>query len=699
MDRISEAILKHRRAVVAVFLVLAVIGGLMILGVKVNYDMTDYLPPSAQSTKAVEIMEEEFSSAMPNASVMVADVGITEALEYKDKLKAIDGITDVMWLDDAIDIKQPLETQDKATVETYYKNTNALFSVTVADSKEAETVEAIRNLVGEEGAVTGEATDTAFMQSATNTEVFSAVLILVPLIILILVLSTRSWIEPILFLAAIGVSVLINMGTNLIYGEVAYITFSVSPILQLAVSLDYAIFLLHSFGDFRQQTDDPFEAMKRAMKRSVKAVAASACTTLFGFLALTFMEFGIGADLGISLAKGIVLSFLSCMIFLPALTMCCYKLIDRTQHRALMPGFKNVWRVLAKIAVPVSILVVALTVPAYMGQGNVVFSYNSGDTSEEGRFARDNRVIKEEFGQSTVMAVLVPVGDVVKEAELSTDLKKVDHVTGVISFADTVGRGIPADFLDDAVTEQFYSENYARIVVYTNTPAEGEVAFATVEALQSTVANYYDEYYTAGQSANLYDMSNVVSVDNVRVNLIAVISIFIVLLISFRSATLPFLLLFTIEVGIWINLAIPYFTDTSMNFLGYLVINTVQLGATVDYAILLTSYYIENRQKMGQKKALHTSLGETFKSILVSASTLSIAGFTLAATSSNPAVSEIGLLLGRGTILSMVMVVCLLPILLTLFDKAITKTTYKAQFFDEKHSAKISKKESLHEAI
>ena len=698
MDKISEVMLKHRRTVVAVFLLLAVIGGLMVLGVKVNYDMTDYLPPSAQSTKAVKIMEEEFASAMPNANVMVSKVGITEALEYKEQLKEIDGVTDVMWLDDAIDMKQPLETQDLAIVETYYKNKNALFSVTIEDSKEAETVVAIRELIGEEGAVSGDASDTAFMQNATNTEVFSAVLILVPLIILILVLSTRSWLEPVLFLAAIGVSVLINMGTNLIYGEVAYITFSVSPILQLAVSLDYAIFLLHSFGDFRQQTNDPFEAMKCAMKRSVKAVAASACTTLFGFLALTFMEFGIGADLGISLAKGIMLSFLSCMIFLPALTMCCYKLIDKTQHRAFMPSFKNVWRVLAKIALSVSIVVIAVMVPAYMGQGNAVFSYNSADTSEEGRFARDDRVIKDEFGRSTVMAVLVPVGDIVKETKLSADLKKVDHVTSVVSFADTVGRGIPTDFLDDAITEQFYSENYARIVVYTNTSTEGSVAFATVQELQSTVNNYYDEYYTAGQAANLYDMSNVVSVDNVRVNLIAILAIFLVLLVSFRSATLPFLLLLTIEVGIWINLAIPYFTDTSMNFLGYLVINTVQLGATVDYAILLTSYYVENRQKMGQKKALHVSLGETFKSILVSASTLSIAGFTLAATSSNPAVSEIGLLLGRGTILSMVMVVCLLPILLTIFDKVIAKTTYKARFFDEKRSTKRCEKESLHEA-
>lgn len=697
MDVINEAILKHRRAVVGVFLVVAALCAVMIFGVKVNFNMVDYLPESAQSTKAVQIMEDEFTTSMPNASVMVKDVQLTEALAYKEKLKELDGVTEVLWLDDALDIKQPLAVLDSETVETYYKNQNALFSVTVEETKEVETVTEIRALIGDDNAVSGDAVDTAAMQGALDNEVGSAVFILVPLIILVLVLSTRSWIEPVLFLGAIGVSVLMNMGTNLIFGEVSFVTFSITPILQLAVSLDYAIFLLHSFGDFRAETNDPFEAMKRAMKRSVRTVAASACTTLFGFLALTFMEFGIGADLGLSLAKGIILSFLSCMIFLPALTICCYKLIDKTQHRAFMPSFKNVWRVLSKIAIPVTVVVILLAVPSYMAQGENTFSYQNTDKSPTSRNARDTQMISDEFGQSTIVAALVPVGDIVKEAELSDALAQLDHVTGVMSFANAVGTGIPVDFLDDAITAQFYSENYARIVVYTNTPTEGDVAFATVEDIHQTIGEYYDEFYTAGQSANLYDMSNVVSADNIRVNLIAIVSIFLVLLLTFRSATLPFILLFTIEVGIWINLSIPYFTSSNINFLGYLVISTVQLGATVDYAILLTSYYIENRKRMTQKVAIKTSLGEAFKSILVSATTLSVAGFTLAATSSNPAVAEIGNLLGRGTIMSMVMVVCLLPILLTIFDALIGKTTYKAQFFRAPRRAIQNSKESQHE--
>ncbi len=682
MRKINQGIIHHRRLVVGIVVAITLVCAVLLFGVRVNYNMVDYLPPSARSTQAVEIMNEEFTQAVPNASVMVEDVDIPTALEYKAQLAALPGVQEVLWLDDMVDVKTPLSMYDTDTVEGFYKDGDALYSVVVEKGAEGEAITAIRELIGEDGAVSGDAADLYAMQSATGKEAGSAMLILLPVILLILMLSTSSWIEPLLFLAAIGVSILINMGTNILLGQVSFVTYSVSPILQLAVSLDYAIFLLHSFADFRQETDDVQEAMAKAMKRSLPAVAASAMTTLFGFLALAFMQFQIGADLGLNLVKGIVFSFLSCMVFLPALTLCCYKIIDKTRHRPLMPSFKKVGRVLTKIGIPVTILVLILAIPAFLGQGRTAFTYGNGDASQTGRAAEDTAAIQEQFGQSTVMAILVPRGDIVKEYELSEDLKNIPHITGVMSFAETVGTGIPADFLDSDITNQFYSEEYARIIAYTDTGNEGDVAFETVEAVQDTAAKYYgDDYYTAGQSANLYDMKNVVAVDNTRVNIIAVVAIFLVLLITFKSFSLPFILLFTIEAGIWINLSIPYFTGAPINFLGYLVVNTVQLGATVDYAILLTSYYMENRRRMNQKAAIRTSLGETFKSILVSASTLAICGFVLSATSTNPSVSVIGLLLGRGTILSFLMVVCMLPLLLTVFDRFIRITTWKAGFY------------------
>lgn len=682
MNRYANFVIKHRKIITAVFVLAALTGFLLSLGVRVNYNLVDYLPPSAPSTKALDIINEEFDESIPNASVMVRDVSLPEALEYKERISSIDGVSGVIWLDDVTDVTLPLQTQDTSSVEEFYKNGNALFSITIEPGIETKVINAIREVIGEGNAITGEAPDKSYMESAAENEVLSAVAILLPIILIILILSTTSWLEPLLFLIAIGVSILINMGTNLFFEEISFVTNSVSPILQLAVSLDYAIFLLHSFADYRKECDDVEEAMRLAIKKSVSAVAASATTTLFGFIALVFMEMGIGADLGINLAKGILFSFVSCMVFLPALTICVVKLLDKSRHRELLPSFSNANRFFSKIAFPALALVLLLVVPGYLGQAATEFTYGMTDENPDSRNWQENHAVWDEFGQSNVMAVLVPKGDIVKEYELGQDLLDIDHVDSVVSYATAIGTGIPADFLDPGITDQFYSENYARLIVYTDTDSEGDVAFSTVEAVHDKVRQYYGEsFHSIGQSVNLYDMKNVVSKDNVLVNLIAIIAIFAVLLINFRSATLPFLLLFTIEVGIWINLAIPYFTGGTINFLGYLVINTVQLGATVDYAILLTTYYLDNRKWMDQKQAIHKSIGQTFKPILVSGTVLSIAGFTLSMTSSNPVVAGLGLLLGRGTIFSVVMVLCLLPVLLRIFDKAIGATTYKANFF------------------
>ena len=279
------------------------------------------------------------------------------------------------------------------------------------------------------------------------------------------------------------------------------------------------------------------------------------------------------------------------------------------------------------------------------------------------------------------MVVLVPRGDIAREGMLSADLLALPHVTSVLSYAQTVGSEIPLEFLDSSITNQFYSENYARLIVYTDTLQEGDDAFAVVEAINAAAGKYYTgAAYSAGQSANLLDIKTVVRKDNVSTNIIAIVAIFLVLLITFRSAVLPVLLLFTIEAAIWINLSIPYFTGTSINYVGYLVLNTVQLGATVDYAILLTVTYMHNRRTMLKKEAVHKALGNSFRSIIVSAATMAMAGFTLAGTSTNPLIADIGRLLGRGTLLSMTMVLVFLPAMLTFLDKAIERTTYKAGF-------------------
>ncbi|WP_087973245.1 efflux RND transporter permease subunit [Oceanobacillus rekensis] len=647
--------------------------------------MVDYLPEDAPSMEAMDRMEDEFDGAIENTRVMLQDVSIQEALSYKEALKNIDGVSNVTWLDDVIDIKTPIEMADHETVESYYKGQKALLSFHIEEGMEVETTDAIYKLIGDENAISGEALDTATSQKMTGTESMHAALLLIPIIIIILVLSTRSWVEPLFFLTAIGVSVLINLGTNIFVGEISFVTQSVAPILQLAVALDYAIFLLHSFSDYRKKVADPEEAMRLAMKQSFPAIAASASTTFFGFMALSLMDFEIGADLGVNLVKGILLSFISVMVFLPALTLTFYKWIDKTQHKQLLPNIRKIGGSVVKLRIPVLLLVVVLIVPAYLGQSQTNFIYGIGEQPETTRAGSDIVKIEEVFGKYTPMVILVPNGDVAREEELVQDLQNIDHIQSIVSYVNTVGTAIPPEYLDESLTEQFYSENYSRIILNARTDTEGDKAFALIETVKATAADYYDDdYHLLGESVTLYDIKNVVQKDNTLVNLLTIISIAVVLLITFRSISIPIALLLTIQSAVWINLSIPYFTNSPLVYVGYLIISTVQLAATVDYAILLTEAYLKNRKEMTALDAIKKTIDEKLFSIAISASILSSVGFILWFTSSNPVVSSIGLLLGRGTLLAFVMVILFLPALLLVFDKVIKKTTWKANFYKEK---------------
>ncbi|WP_078577676.1 efflux RND transporter permease subunit [Salipaludibacillus agaradhaerens] len=666
-------------------MILAIAGSGLQFFVSVNYNMVEYLPDDASSTKALDIMEEEFEASVPNTRVMVKDVSLQEALVYKEQLESIEGVSDVTWLDDVMDLKIPLEMADDDTVESYYKDRHALYSFTVSSGDEVEVTEAIYEVIGEDNALTGEALDTAISQKMAGTETMYAAALLIPIIIIILILSTTSWMEPVFFLVAIGVSILINLGTNIFIGEVSFVTQSVSPILQLAVSLDYAIFLLHSFSDSRKESDSPEEAMHLAMKRSFPAITASAATTFFGFMALTFMNFEIGSDLGLNLVKGILFSFISVMVFLPALTLYFYKWIDKTQHKQFIPAFKGIGKGVVKMRY-VSLFIVAIVmVPSFLAQSHTTFTYGLGEQPETTRAGSDFIAVEDTFGELTPIVLLVPKGDTAREAELGTDLEQLPNVTSVISYATAISPVIPADYLEESLTEQFLSENYSRIVINTDLAAEGERPFALVEKVEEVARSYYaEDAHLLGESVTLYDMKTIVTKDNTLVNVLTVVTIAIVLIITFRSLSFPVVLLLTIQVAVWLNLSIPYFTNTPLDFVGYLIVSTVQLAATVDYAILFTEHYKEKRKEMSAFKAIKHTLDEKTFSIAVSASILSSVGFILWLTSSNQIVSSIGLLLGRGALLAFLMVLFFLPATLVIFDKLIEKTTWKANYFKEK---------------
>lgn len=676
MNKVLDLIVKHKGKVIIFFFALAIISGVISTKTSVNYNMVDYLPKDAQSTVAISIMNEEFNVDTPNARVMLKSVSVEEALNYKNKIALVEGVLSINWLDDMIGkdvlLNTPLSYIEADILKGYYKDNNALLNVSIENGEEIRVVDEIRLIIGEDNALAGDAVNAAETQSMAMSEVLKSMAILIPIILLILIISTTSWLEPLLFLATIGVAVVINMGLSALFGEVSFVTQTVSPILQLAVSLDYAIFLMHSFQVYKKK-NEPDLAMKLAIKKSLPAVLASALTTVIGFSALIFMRFGIGSDLGLHLAKGVLLSFLSVMIFLPALTLVTHKLIEKTTHKNFMPSFKKISKGLMKIKIPFLILALIIVIPSFIAQLNTSFMYGMSGIAGDSRAGVDAIKIEKVFGKENILALLVPRENLETEVKLSEDLSKIPNVINVVSFVKTVGIETPIEFVPKEITEQFYSNKYARIIIYMNVPEEGEKTFETVKLVLDTSAKHYDEYYLTGQSITLFDMKNIVEVDTRIVNLIAIIGIFIVILLAFKSVFIPIFLVFSIETAIWINLSFAFFTGSSLSFIGYLIISTVQLGATVDYAILLTSHYLTERKELPKNDAMLKTLTKNLPAILVSASILATSGFILAAASTNPIIEELGVLLGRGTILSFVMVVLVLPALLLIFDKVVRK--------------------------
>ena len=395
LKRFYTAIVHRRRAVLAAFVLAAVLSVFASRAVQVDYDINDYLPPDSPSTLALEQMNSAFTGGIPNMRVMVRDVTVPEALDYKEKLAAIDGVEAVTWLDDSLDVTVPLQMQDTATVETYYKDNCALFTVTVEDAKRLEAVAAIQDLIGEDNALAGTAVSTAVATNSTVTEVAKIAAIAVVYVLFILILTTDSWVEPLLVLAGLGAAILINNGTNLMFGTISFVTNAAGSILQLAVSLDYSVFLIHRFAECRAARPDASaeDCMVEALCKSTGSILSSGLTTVIGFLALVLMQFQIGPDLGLALAKGVVLSLVTVFTFMPALTLVCYPWMDKTHHKPLLPGFDKFGRFVSRIMLPAALALAVIMVPSYLASNNNEYYYGAARHRRHRRDIRQERYL------------------------------------------------------------------------------------------------------------------------------------------------------------------------------------------------------------------------------------------------------------------------------------------------------------------
>lgn len=682
MRKFYRTIVNNPKKILVIFVLMAVIGAILQGAISVNYNMNDYLPEDTASTVALEVMEAEFEGGIPNARVMVKNVSVPEALDYKEKIQNCEGVTAVTWLDDVENILQPIETMDVDTVETYYKNQAALFTVTIEDDKQVEAVAAIRNLVGTENALTGDAVSSADASTGTVNEVSKISVIGILFAFFVLIITTTSWVEPLLVMTGLGVAVMINSGSNLIFGEISFVTNAAGMILQMAVSLDYSVFLIHRFEECRREISDPKEAMVEALCRSTSSILSSGLTTVIGFLALIFMQLKLGLDLGRALAKGVAISLITVFCFMPVLILFTYRWMEKTQHRSFLPSFKGFGKVIFRVMVPMVCVFLLVIAPSYLASNENSFYYGASKIyGAETQVGRDTETIENLYGKNDTYVAMVPRGDLATEQKLSEALHEIPQVKSILSYVDTVGAEIPMEYLDEEILSQLISENYSRFVITVEADYEGERTFDLVETVRSTLNTYYpDTYYLAGTAVSTYDLMDTITVDNVKVNLIAIGAVLLVLLLTMKSISLPIILVLAIETAVWINLALPYFVGNVVFYISYLIISSIQLGATVDYAILLTERYCEERKSLSKKQAVIETVSAVTPSILTSGTVLAVVGFLMGIISSHGILAQLGMFLGIGSLLSMSVVLFVLPGMLYLLDGLIQRTTMKLHF-------------------
>lgn len=686
-DKIFRGTLNHRRVVIVIAALLFIVSVLCIPSVKINYQFSDYLPESSESTVSLRVMEEVFNSPTPNSNIMVEGLSLTQANKLATHMETIEGVEEVMWLGTTCDISQPLETYDPDVVSAYKKGDSYLYQVALDTSVATQSMDLIREAANEVGAtdvsMSGEAINSAVAQGSSDFEIQLILVMAVIVILGLLLITSEAWFEPVLFLSVIGISIVYNLGTNIIFGEISFITQMCAAVLQLAVSMDYGIVMLHAFRGFKAQGLTSYDAAVAAMHKAAAVIASSAATTFFGFLSLCVMAFLIGADMGVVLAKGIVFSFLCVLFLLPILVLSSEKLLKKTAHKKFLPSFDKfaVWCM--RIAVPFAVIIALITVPAYLGQKQPNFVYGASGFVEPGtELYEETNAINDTFGAQEQWVMLVPEGDWGRELQMVKRIEDLEGVSTVTSYVTAVSANIPTDMVPSEDLSQLVSGGYSRIVVSTSVEGESEEAFSLVQTLRDIGDEFYpEENYLVGSAVTSYDMSLIVNDDSLRIFIASVVAIGLVLLLMFRSLSIPLMLLLTIEISIWINLAIPYFTGESIQYIGYLIISAIMLGATVDYTIILSRAYLDRRVEMEKRPAMLSAISYSAITILTSATILTVCGAFIGIISSNGVIAGLGTLIGRGAFIAALNTFLLLPILFMVLDKVVEKTTWKARFY------------------
>lgn len=548
-----------------------------------------------------------------------------------------------------------------------------------------KAIQEIDDLIGKHGSLVGMSPTNKFIEENVKKEMQQVMGIVVVLIFIILLFATTSWFEPVLFLTVIGCAIVLNKGTNIFLGEISYITNNISDILQLATSMDYSVFLLHAYERQRETGLNEVDSLKKGLMSTITTILASSLTTFFGFIVLVFMRFSIGWDMGIAMAKGIICSLLMVIFLMPSLLLSWSGRIDRMKHKPFLPKFDRFSVIVNKVSPVALAITLLIAAPIYIAQGMNKFMYGPDATGAgPGTSMYENSTeIDEKFGRSNLLVAIFPDSDRLKEKELCDKLEDLPYVKNVTGMQAYLPEGLPESFLPASVTELFHKDGYTRLLIYIRTKPESTTAFKYSDEVSKIINDYYPgAAYITGNTPTTQDMETVLIPDYKLVNSLAMACIFVVVAISFKSVIMPLIAMIPIMMAIYVNMSFPYFAGKELIFIAYAVVSCVQLGSTIDYAISSTENYLQVRSyESNKRKASIKATQLSLPSILTSGVILIACGYAISGMSSIPAISQVGHLVGRGAIFSVIFVTLLMPCLLQIADRFITvpATTRRAQ--------------------
>lgn len=682
MQKFGRGVVKLRVPILIVSVLLLIPSIFGFVSTRINYDILSYLPSDIETMKGQDIMLDEFGKG-GFSLVMLDGMDDKDVEKVKEKIEKVDHVCDVLWYDTLADVSLPKEVLPDDIYDFFNTDNSTMMAVFFDEATSAdgslEAVKEIRSIAGEQCFVSGMSSVVEDIKDLTMQEAPMYVVIAVILTSIILALTMDSFLIPLFFMLSVGMAIIYNMGTNFIQGEISFITEALAAVLQLAVTIDYSIFLWHSYKEEKEKhPGDNKEAMAVAIGKTITSVVSSSITTVAGFLALCFMSYELGMDMGIVMAKGVVIGVICCITVLPSMILVFDKALEKTMHKDLVPSLEKPSKFIIKHHAAFIVLFIVVLIPAIYGQINTNVYYNLTDTlPKDLNSVIANTKLDEEYNMATTHMLLVDADMEPKEVNSMLDeMGKVDGVSFSMSLDTLIGPSIPREIVPDSVTKILKSDKWQLMLIGSEYKVASDEENAQIDELSKILKSYDKDGMLIGEAAATKDLIDITDHDFKVVNIVSIAAIFIIILIALRSVSLPIILVAVIEFAITVNMGVPCFTNTTIPFIASVVIGTIQLGATVDYAILMTTRYKTERNAGKDKhEAVTIALSTSMKSIMVSALGFFASTFGVGVYSSVDMISQLCTLMSRGAIISMITVICILPSMLMLFDKVIINTT------------------------